>query len=48
MIDEGLAIIRRCLRRTQPGEYQLQAAINAVRADAASFEETDWSQIVAL
>jgi RNA polymerase sigma-70 factor (ECF subfamily) len=48
MIDEGLAIVRRCLRRNQPGAYQLQAAINAVHADAATFERTDWSQIVAL
>jgi RNA polymerase sigma-70 factor, ECF subfamily len=48
LIDEGQAIVRRCLRRDQPGPYQLQAAINAVHADAARFEETDWSQIVAL
>jgi RNA polymerase sigma-70 factor (ECF subfamily) len=48
MIDEGLAIVRRCLRRNQPGAYQLQAAIHAVHADAATFEQTDWSQIVAL
>ncbi|MEW1836302.1 DUF6596 domain-containing protein [Microbacterium sp. NPDC079995] len=31
-----------------PGRYQLLAAINAVHADAASAEETDWRQIVAL
>jgi RNA polymerase sigma-70 factor, ECF subfamily len=48
LIDEGQEIVRRCLRRDQPGPYQLQAAINAVHADAARFEETDWSQIVAL
>jgi RNA polymerase sigma-70 factor (ECF subfamily) len=48
MIDEGQAIVRGCLRRNQPGPYQLQAAINAVHADADSFEATDWSQIVAL
>ena len=48
LIDEGRDIVRRCLRRDQPGPYQLQAAINAVHADAATFEETDWSQIVAL
>jgi RNA polymerase sigma-70 factor (ECF subfamily) len=48
MIGEGLAIVRRCLRRNQPGAYQLQAAIHAVHADAATFEQTDWSQIVAL
>jgi len=48
LIDEGQAIVRRCLRRNQPGAYQLQAAINAVHADAATVEQTDWSQIVAL
>jgi RNA polymerase sigma-70 factor (ECF subfamily) len=48
MIAEGLAIVRGCLRRNQPGPYQLQAAINAVHADAESFEDTDWPQIVAL
>jgi RNA polymerase sigma-70 factor, ECF subfamily len=48
MIEEGRAIVRACLRRNRPGVYQLQAAINAVHADAPSIEETDWSQIVAL
>jgi RNA polymerase sigma-70 factor (ECF subfamily) len=48
LIEEGQAIVRWCLRRNQPGAYQLQAAINAVHADAATFEETDWSQILAL
>lgn len=48
LIEEGQAIARRCLRRNQPGTYQLQAAINAVHADAATPEETDWSQIVTL
>jgi RNA polymerase sigma-70 factor (ECF subfamily) len=48
LIQEGQAIVRRCLRRNQPGPYQLQAAINAVHADAASVEQTEWSQIVAL
>jgi RNA polymerase sigma-70 factor (ECF subfamily) len=48
LIDEGQAIVRRCLRRNQPGPYQLQAAINAVHADAAAFEETEWTQIVEL
>ena len=48
LIEEGQAIVRRLLRRNQPGPYQLQAAINAVHADAAAFEETDWSQIVVL
>jgi RNA polymerase sigma-70 factor (ECF subfamily) len=48
LIEEGQAIVRRCLRCNQPGPYQLQAAINAVHAGAATFEETNWSQIIAL
>jgi RNA polymerase sigma-70 factor, ECF subfamily len=48
LIEEGQAILRRCLRRNQPGPYQLQAAINAVHADAATVDETDWSQIIEL
>ena len=47
-IQEGQAILRWCLRRNQPGPYQLQAAINAVHADAPTLEQTDWSQIVVL
>ncbi len=48
LIDEGHAIVRTCLRRNQPGPYQIQAAINAVHCDAPSFESTDWYQILAL
>jgi RNA polymerase sigma-70 factor (ECF subfamily) len=48
LIAEGQALVRRCLERNQPGAYQLQAAINAVHADAPSIEQTDWRQIVAL
>lgn len=48
LIGEGQAIVHRCLRRNQPGVYQLQAAINAVHAEALTFHETDWAQIVAL
>ncbi len=48
-LDRGGSVDRRrCLRRNQPGAYQLQAAINAVHADAATVQQTDWSQIVAL
>lgn len=48
LIAEGALIVRRCLRRGRLGAYQLQAAINAVHASAASAEETDWPRIVAL
>jgi RNA polymerase sigma-70 factor, ECF subfamily len=48
MIEEGQILVRSCLRRNQPGPYQIQAAINAVHSDADTAAETDWSQIVAL
>jgi RNA polymerase sigma-70 factor, ECF subfamily len=48
LVDEGQALVRRCLRRGAPGPYQLQAAINAVHTDAPTAAETDWRQIVAL
>ncbi len=47
-IVEGHALVRACLRRNRPGPFQIQAAIAAVHADAATAEGTDWSQIVAL
>lgn len=48
LVAEGHALVRACLRRNAPGPYQLQAAINAVHTDAATAEETDWRQVVAL
>jgi RNA polymerase sigma-70 factor (ECF subfamily) len=48
LIEEGQALVRRCLRRDQPGPYQLQAAISAVHADAATAAQTDWPQILTL
>jgi RNA polymerase sigma-70 factor, ECF subfamily len=48
LIHEGQAIVRRCLRRDQPGPYQIQAAINAVHSDAQTAEATDWGQVVQL
>jgi RNA polymerase sigma-70 factor (ECF subfamily) len=47
-IAEGQALVRACLRRNQPGPYQIQAAINAVHSDAATAGDTAWDQIVAL
>jgi predicted RNA polymerase sigma factor len=46
LIADGIAILRAALARDQLGEYQSQAAIAALHADAACFEETDWVQIV--
>jgi RNA polymerase sigma-70 factor (ECF subfamily) len=48
LVAEGQAIVRRCLRRGQPGPYQVQAAINAVHSDAPTAAATDWRQILAL
>ncbi len=48
LIDEGQAVVRRCLRRDDPGPYQIQAAINAVHSDAPAVQDTDWQQIVRL
>lgn len=48
LIAQGQHLVRRCLRRNRPGPYQVQAAINAVHADAPSTEATDWGQIRAL
>ncbi|MEV6872291.1 DUF6596 domain-containing protein [Amycolatopsis sp. NPDC051128] len=44
LIAEGQEIVRRCLRRDQPGPYQIQAAIQAVHSDVP----TDWTQVKAL
>ena len=48
LIAEGQDLVRACLRRNQPGPYQLQAAISAVHADAPAGRRTDWRQILAL
>jgi RNA polymerase sigma-70 factor, ECF subfamily len=48
LIAEGQAIVRQCLRRNQPGPYQVQAAINAVHSDAPTAAATEWRQILQL
>ena len=45
-IAEGVAILQAALARDQLGEYQAQAAIAALHADARTTAETDWVQIV--
>ena len=45
---EGVSLVRACLRANLPGPYQVQAAINAVHADAETYAQTDWRQILAL
>ena len=46
LIAEGIGIAQAALSRDQLGEYQAQAAIAALHADAPRVEETDWVQIV--
>ncbi|MCM4080210.1 RNA polymerase sigma factor [Paractinoplanes hotanensis] len=46
LIAEGVAILQAALARDRLGEYQAQAAIAALHADAPSTGETDWVQIV--
>jgi len=48
LISEGQDLVRRCLRRNQPGPYQIQAAIAAVHSAAPVASQTDWRQILAL
>ncbi|WP_184574459.1 RNA polymerase sigma factor [Streptomyces zagrosensis] len=45
-IAEGVEILQAALARDRLGEYQAQAAIAALHADAPTTEETDWVQIV--
>ena len=48
MIAEGTALVSSALSRGSIGMYQLQAAVAAVHDEAASTEDTDWRQILAL
>ncbi len=47
-IEAGVHLVEAALGMRELGAYQVQAAINAVHAQAATWEDTDWSQIVAL
>jgi RNA polymerase sigma-70 factor (ECF subfamily) len=47
-VEEGLALVREALTSGPPGRYGVQAAIAAVHADARTWEETDWREVVAL
>lgn len=46
LIGEGIGILQAALARDRLGEFQAQAAIAALHADAPTAEETDWPQIV--
>ena len=47
-VREGAALVERALSSGPLGSYRLQAAIAAVHAEAASAEDTDWREILAL
>jgi RNA polymerase sigma-70 factor (ECF subfamily) len=47
-ISEGVALVREALRPRPPGRYALMAAIAAVHAEAPSWSETDWQEVVGL
>ncbi|MFJ6622107.1 RNA polymerase sigma factor [Kitasatospora sp. NPDC091335] len=46
LIAEGITVLQRALARDRLGEFQAQAAVAALHADALTAEETDWVQIV--
>jgi RNA polymerase sigma factor (sigma-70 family) len=46
LIAEGVAVLQAALAQDRLGEYQAQAAIAALHADALRFEDTDWVQIL--
>ncbi len=46
LISEGVDLLQRALARDRLGEYQAQAAVAALHADARTAAETDWVQIV--
>ena len=46
LITEGVEVLQAALARDRLGEFQAQAAIAALHADARTAEETDWVQVV--
>jgi RNA polymerase sigma-70 factor (ECF subfamily) len=47
-ISEGAELVRESLRQSPAGRFALMAAVAAVHAEAPSWQETDWNQILAL
>jgi RNA polymerase sigma-70 factor (ECF subfamily) len=47
-ITEGAELVRQALRRGRPGRFALQAAIAAVHAEAPTYADTDWREILGL
>lgn len=48
LIAEARSLVDECARRGRLGQYQLQAAINAVHSEAAGVDTTDWGRIVTM
>lgn len=46
LVAEGVDVVQRALAQDRLGEFQAQAAIAALHADAPSAQETDWPQIL--
>jgi predicted RNA polymerase sigma factor len=46
MIADGVEVLQKALARDRLGEFQAQAAVAALHADARTAAETDWVQIV--
>jgi RNA polymerase sigma-70 factor (ECF subfamily) len=48
VLEEGLGVLSRALRRRLPGTYQLQAAITALHLHGSDAQDTDWGKIAGL
>jgi RNA polymerase sigma factor (sigma-70 family) len=48
LVQEGISLTQATLSRARLGSYQLQAAIAAVHAEAATAADTDWPQVLEL
>jgi RNA polymerase sigma-70 factor (ECF subfamily) len=48
LIAEGTGLLTDALRRRPPTRYAVEAAIAAVHAEAATWQDTDWAEIVSL
>jgi RNA polymerase sigma-70 factor, ECF subfamily len=48
LISEGVGLLTAALRRQPPTRYAIEAAIAAAHAEAPTWQDTDWSEIVAL
>jgi len=48
LVEEGVALAVQAMSQGPTGEYQLQAAISALHDEAATADQTDWPQVLAL